>query len=417
MCLFSLSVMSAPIFLFMRGAAKHSSDNLEAIILIDPHHTRLRCVHQKTGEISFTELKDFDPQRRLCTEVNLNRNKIELSHQPYARPFYEALVNAHLAQSEHKSQRAANQWENFFSPTYTADPFSVTVFARNLIRAAWEEFIIRRALDFHDTQRHDSLEHDVTRESLSTKKIVEKIVERADINVMAYYDLVERRREVERWRTQVDTVVDAFNIRQSGGGSLSSDGRMDSRAAQEGHNDTITCIEIRESRTHSIRKRNEGKAWGRLQQKLADLQTDVISHMEMFAQRAAFEQTFATNVQTLAANEQAIASAKQARSSGQLTKIATVIVPCTFVASIFSMGGDFAAGESLFGVYWAVSIPVTLALLAWILHDDILEFSRDVKSRTLSTGVGSRLRNGWRGLRGREFVARDKDNHMEEGRA
>ncbi|TGO47240.1 hypothetical protein BCON_0287g00100 [Botryotinia convoluta] len=66
-----------------------------------------------------------------------------------------------------------------------------------------------------------------------------------------------------------------------------------------------------------------------------------------------------------------MAANRQARSAGQLTKIATAVVPSTVVASVFSMGGNFAAGEKLFLVYWAISLPVTLALLIWVLHEDI----------------------------------------------
>ena len=50
-----------------------------------------------------------------------------------------------------------------------------------------------------------------------------------------------------------------------------------------------------------------------------------------FSQRAAMEEAFAAKVQTSEANVQAAAANRMARSSGQLTKIATIIVPCTFV--------------------------------------------------------------------------------------
>lgn len=44
------------------------------------------------------------------------------------------------------------------------------------------------------------------------------------------------------------------------------------------------------------------------------------------------------------------------------------------------MGGSFAAGEDLFFVYWIISIPVTIALLGWILHNDIRKMYRQWKS-------------------------------------
>jgi hypothetical protein len=49
---------------------------------------------------------------------------------------------------------------------------------------------------------------------------------------------------------------------------------------------------------------------------------------------------------------------KQARQVGYLTSLATIFIPLSLVAAVFSMGGDFAAGESRFWVYWAVAVPV-----------------------------------------------------------
>jgi Mg2+ and Co2+ transporter CorA len=87
----------------------------------------------------------------------------------------------------------------------------------------------------------------------------------------------------------------------------------------------------------------ERRLWRRLEAKLEALDSWLSHHMEEYAQRAAMEESFEARKQTYDAN-------RQARSAGQLTKIATIIVLCTFVASIFSMGGSFAAGEDLFFV-------------------------------------------------------------------
>ena len=75
--------------------------------------------------------------------------------------------------------------------------------------------------------------------------------------------------------------------------------------------------------------------------------------MELYSQREGIEQAFASN--------------KQARSASQLTKLATFIVPSTFVASIFSMNGSYAAGEQDFYLYWAISAPITVLLLTWVV--------------------------------------------------
>ncbi|KAK1751063.1 hypothetical protein QBC47DRAFT_392146 [Echria macrotheca] len=53
-------------------------------------------------------------------------------------------------------------------------------------------------------------------------------------------------------------------------------------------------------------------------------------------------------------------SKPQERQVGYLSSLATLFVPVSLVTAIFSIGGDFAAGESHFWVYWAVSVPVMM---------------------------------------------------------
>ncbi|KAK1710297.1 uncharacterized protein BDZ83DRAFT_640651 [Colletotrichum acutatum] len=95
--------------------------------------------------------------------------------------------------------------------------------------------------------------------------------------------------------------------------------------------------------------------------------------MDNFAKRANMQRLFANN--------------RQARSAGQLTKPATVAVPFSIVSAIFSMGGDFAAGERLFWVYWGVSLPVTGLLLAWIIFS--------VETSECRKGVENYLKKTW----------------------
>jgi Mg2+ and Co2+ transporter CorA len=57
-------------------------------------------------------------------------------------------------------------------------------------------------------------------------------------------------------------------------------------------------------------------------------------------------------------------SASEASDVRRLTYIAIVFIPLSFVATIFSMGDDFLPGKGNFWLYWATSIPITLAVLA-----------------------------------------------------
>ncbi|RYP07015.1 hypothetical protein DL765_009284 [Monosporascus sp. GIB2] len=49
-----------------------------------------------------------------------------------------------------------------------------------------------------------------------------------------------------------------------------------------------------------------------------------------------------------------------ARDVGFLTSLATIFVPVSLVAGILSMGGDFAAGQNRFWVFWACSVPLMI---------------------------------------------------------
>ncbi|KAI1463156.1 uncharacterized protein F4812DRAFT_464008 [Daldinia caldariorum] len=133
------------------------------------------------------------------------------------------------------------------------------------------------------------------------------------------------------------------------------------------HSDDPEDIDEQERIRDSLEQ--ERKSWAMIYEELARAESTIVEHMEMWSLRATLEQTAAAN--------------RLARTSGQLTKIATIIVPCSFVASIFSMGGSFAAGEEYFFVYWTISIPVTVALLAWVLYRDIQEVYEKIREMEL----------------------------------
>ena len=56
-------------------------------------------------------------------------------------------------------------------------------------------------------------------------------------------------------------------------------------------------------------------------------------------------------------------SIQESRGVGRLTKLATVLVPFSITAGIFSMGDDYLVGKSQFWVFWAVTIPLVLLVL------------------------------------------------------
>lgn len=71
-------------------------------------------------------------------------------------------------------------------------------------------------------------------------------------------------------------------------------------------------------------------------------------------------QILSSRVEDLLETYMQAATVRQSISSGQLAAMATVFIPVSLVAAVFSMGGKFAAGESLFWVFWAIATPVAL---------------------------------------------------------
>ncbi|KAK3297934.1 uncharacterized protein B0H64DRAFT_393421 [Chaetomium fimeti] len=90
----------------------------------------------------------------------------------------------------------------------------------------------------------------------------------------------------------------------------------------------------------------ETAAWKSLQNALLTLKTRVDIMSEAY--------TLAVSVR-----ESIVANA-QARQVGYLTSLATLFIPVSFIAAVFSMGGDYAAGERKFYVFWAISLPIAV---------------------------------------------------------
>jgi Mg2+ and Co2+ transporter CorA len=103
----------------------------------------------------------------------------------------------------------------------------------------------------------------------------------------------------------------------------------------------------------------EAEAWKSLRNAILTLKTRVNIISEAYMQAVSVRESIVAN--------------KQARQVGYLTSLATLFIPLSFVAAVFSMGGDFAAGQERFYVFWAISLPITLVALCvylfggWVL--------------------------------------------------
>lgn len=224
---------------------------------------------------------------------------------------------------------------------HTCTPSSGTTFARNLIRSSWEERIHRAEWELYARMSTDDDKHRKYR-GVGTRAMSS---EKQNQNAMWYQEMIQMRRSFNLWRRKVKNISHAFVAE-----------------------DIEPRVQKKLRKTAQLALDRERRSWARLIDKLETMEATISYHMEEFSQRAALEESFSAN--------------RQARSAGQLTKIATVIVPCTFVASIFSMGGSFAAGEDLFYVYWAISVPMTAALLLWVIHKEVLQWWDEIEEKS-----------------------------------
>ncbi|KAF9876751.1 hypothetical protein CkaCkLH20_05597 [Colletotrichum karsti] len=90
----------------------------------------------------------------------------------------------------------------------------------------------------------------------------------------------------------------------------------------------------------------ETDAWESLHEAAGLMVSKVEGTMQAYMQASSVRQM-------LSANEQAV-------QVGRLTSMATIFLPVSLVATIFSMGGEFAAGERMFWVFWVIAVPVGL---------------------------------------------------------
>ncbi|CAI6087308.1 unnamed protein product [Clonostachys chloroleuca] len=107
----------------------------------------------------------------------------------------------------------------------------------------------------------------------------------------------------------------------------------------------------------------ETEAWKSLRNALLTLKTRVDIMMAAYTQAVSVRESIVAN--------------KQARQVGYLTSLATLFVPVSFIAAVFSMGGDYAAGQQRFYVFWAISLPIAVvAFCAYLFGGCVLSLLR-----------------------------------------
>jgi len=107
----------------------------------------------------------------------------------------------------------------------------------------------------------------------------------------------------------------------------------------------------------------ETEVWKSLRNALMTLKTRLDIMLEAYTQAVSVRESIVAN--------------KQARQVGYLTSLATLFVPVSFIAAVFSMGGDYAAGQQRFYLFWAISLPIAVvALCSYLFGGCVLSLLR-----------------------------------------
>lgn len=222
------------------------------------------------------------------------------------------------------------------------DPFDATSILRNLTYSIWDahsQFFAWRLADELVKDQLHHLDHDVDAAIRLAKK---------HSSFRGYQHTLEYWHSILDYREDIETLRHSFTADNMG----ENDAGWDDETAN-GHE------------TNSARSpvAFEDKRWTGLDKRWEVLQHTVETFLETYATRADMLHT--------------VTSDRESRSASQLAKLAAVAVPFTVVSAIFSMGGDYAAGEKSFGVYWAISVPLTAVLFLLILCSERISRSLD----------------------------------------
>ncbi|ETS88077.1 hypothetical protein PFICI_01905 [Pestalotiopsis fici W106-1] len=341
----------------------YGPDSWTAVILMDSFDTWLRsppAPSQGGDEVEPLLLEPPQPDtlpsnRSILYEIMIaGDNKFETITQPVHRNILEAAVTGYEQ----------------FPPPHNEDPFTGTMVIRNLIRSAWEEKVIYDAQEFRKELKDDRQNY---------QKRHDDIFETGRAARESYSSMMTRRQQIQETRRKLVSIMWKFRCMYADEPSYAK------------------SLSTMPDQPHVARLQKylteERRAWKILYEIQRDLESNAAEHMDMWSQRAAFgqteieneqtnianEHTKIANEQTNIANEQAAAANKLARTSGHLTMFATIIVPSTFVASIFSMNGDFEAGKNNFYIYWAISVPITITIFLIVLRHGILDALRKAR--------------------------------------
>ncbi|KAE9572779.1 hypothetical protein CGMCC3_g11209 [Colletotrichum fructicola] len=245
------------------------------------------------------------------------------------------------------------------------DPFVATILIRNLVYSMWNEETLRFTSQINDALLDDRNEWEWA--DFNVEQYVDRLESNIGVDGKGYQDAMLKLQNTWSRKQSIRHMMDAFLAVNTDLDGFDYDlaavvnGKIDNRV-----------------QAHMVL---EQRRWKAINEKLQELELRIGLFMENYATRAQLLNAYAAH--------------RQARSAGQLTKLATVAVPFSVVSAIFSMGGDFAAGERLFGIFWAITLPVTGLLLIWIIFSVKLSESQAWIQEKMMEKWRSRRENGF----------------------
>jgi hypothetical protein len=121
------------------------------------------------------------------------------------------------------------------------------------------------------------------------------------------------------------------------------------------------------------------------------LRTDDRNWIYIFRELDAWKSNTVALTDAQLANLQALDTKRQmaeSRNINRLTHLGAIFLPLGFAASLLSLGGDYFPGKTRFWVYWVISIPLFVLILAvWWLVPSVAKAWRQRKALPFSSQV------------------------------
>ncbi|KAF9636847.1 hypothetical protein BFW01_g7743 [Lasiodiplodia theobromae] len=258
-------------------------------------------------------------------------------HKPPSRPlslsFFDNLVHAYTYQGH----------------AMTSDPRSATDVIRKLLLSSWQGVIRSKEIDYYYLWSKTSFSKAHYTSGSSWYSAWENQWQREYFHALTYHMMT-----VMNWMKDIDDIFRTLY-------PTTTASSFTSPPLPNGDSPHLNHKNSSSNKNQNNTDDRERQSWHALRSHAHTLHARFAATLATYEQRAAIEQSLMANKQSVLSNEQSLLANRQARSVGRLSALATVLVPFSVVAGIFSMSGRFAAGEDLFWVFWILAVSFLAA--------------------------------------------------------